>query len=90
MILPPVTTWFAGGEENSWGMWSSGWTAQALGHDRDHRRPAEGLFAGRFGTDRDGYKAMLAAGGKFSDRIWAVEGVTGSAAMSRSALRHSE
>jgi hypothetical protein len=48
------------------------------------------LFAGRFGTDRDGYKAMLAAGGKVSDRIWAVEGVTGSAAMSRSALRHSE
>ena len=23
------------------------------------------LFAGRFGTDRDGYKAMLAAGRKF-------------------------
>ena len=35
------------------------------------------LFAGRFGTDRDGYKAMLAAGRKFSDRIWAVEGCNG-------------
>jgi transposase len=35
------------------------------------------LFAGRFGTDRDGYKAMLAAGRKFSDRTWAVEGCNG-------------
>ncbi len=35
------------------------------------------LFAGRFGTDRDGYKAMLAAGRKFTDRTWAVEGCNG-------------
>jgi transposase len=35
------------------------------------------LFAGRFGTDRDGYKAMLAAGRAFSDRTWAVEGCNG-------------
>ena len=35
------------------------------------------LFAGRFGTDRDGYKAMLAAGRKFSDRIWAAGGCSG-------------
>ena len=35
------------------------------------------LFAGRFGTDRDGYKAMLAAARKFSDRTWAVEGCNG-------------
>jgi transposase len=35
------------------------------------------LFAGRFGTDRDGYKAMLAAARKFSARTWAVEGCNG-------------
>jgi transposase len=35
------------------------------------------LFAGRFGTDRDGYKQMLAAGRKFKDRTWAVEGCNG-------------
>jgi transposase len=35
------------------------------------------LFQGRFGTDRDGYKAMLAAGRKFADRVWAVEGCNG-------------
>ena len=43
------------------------------------------LSAGRFGTDRDGYRAMLAAGRKFKDRVWAVEGCNGSAATSRSA-----
>jgi Transposase len=32
---------------------------------------------GRFGTDRDGYKAMLAAGRKHHDRVWAVEGCNG-------------
>src|ERR671921_1561849 len=32
---------------------------------------------GRFGTDRDGYRAMLAAGRKHKDRIWAVEGCNG-------------
>ena len=35
------------------------------------------LFGGRFGTDRDGYRAMLAAGRKFKDRVWAVEGCNG-------------
>jgi transposase len=35
------------------------------------------LFRGRFGTDRDGYKAMLAAGRTFKDRTWAVEGCNG-------------
>ena len=35
------------------------------------------LAQGRFGTDRDGYKAMLAAGRAFSDRLWAVEGCNG-------------
>ncbi len=33
--------------------------------------------ASRFGTDRDGYKAMLAVGRKHSDRVWAVEGCNG-------------
>jgi hypothetical protein len=32
---------------------------------------------GRFGTDRDGYKAMLAAGRRHKDRVWAVEGCNG-------------
>jgi transposase len=35
------------------------------------------LFQGRFGTDRDSYEAMLAAGRKFKDRVWAVEGCNG-------------
>jgi len=51
-----------------------------------HKRPAtieiiddrqKMLFGGRFGTDRDGYKAMLAAGRKYTDRTWAVEGCNG-------------
>lgn len=32
---------------------------------------------GRFGTDSDGYKAMLAAGRRHADRAWAVEGCNG-------------
>jgi hypothetical protein len=49
-----------------------------------HKRPAtveiiddrqKVLSGGRFGTDRDGYKAMLSAGRKYTDRTWAVEGV---------------
>ncbi|GAA2521166.1 hypothetical protein [Winogradskya humida] len=32
---------------------------------------------GRFATDREGYKAMLAAGRKHPDRFWAVEGCSG-------------
>jgi transposase len=35
------------------------------------------LAAGRFGTDRDGYRTMLALGRRFPDRIWAVEGCNG-------------
>src|SRR5437763_683284 len=35
------------------------------------------LGGGRFGTDRDGYRAMLAAGRRHPQRIWAVEGCYG-------------
>ncbi|MFV2019381.1 IS110 family transposase [Micromonospora sp. LOL_023] len=35
------------------------------------------LGKGRFGTDRDGYQGMLAAGRKHTDRVWAVEGCNG-------------
>jgi transposase len=35
------------------------------------------LAKGRFGTDRDGYRAMLAEGRRFPDREWAVEGCNG-------------
>jgi transposase len=35
------------------------------------------LIAGRFGTDRDGYRAMLAVGRRYPDRVWAVEGCNG-------------
>jgi transposase len=35
------------------------------------------LAAGRFGTDRDGYRAMLAAGRRHPERIWTVEGCYG-------------
>jgi transposase len=35
------------------------------------------LAAGRFGTDKAGYAQMLAAGRRFGDRIWAVEGCNG-------------
>jgi transposase len=35
------------------------------------------LGGGRFGTDRDGYRAMLAAGREHPDRVWAVEGCNG-------------
>jgi transposase len=35
------------------------------------------LGQGRFGTDRDGYRAMLAVGRKHPDRVWAVEGCNG-------------
>jgi transposase len=41
----------------------------------NHREKAVGK--GRFGTDRDGYQAMLAAGRKHTDRVWAVEGCSG-------------
>ena len=32
---------------------------------------------GRFGTDRDGYAAMLCYGQRWSDRVWAIEGCAG-------------
>jgi transposase len=35
------------------------------------------LAHGRFGTDADGYRAMLAAGRQFPERVWAVEGCAG-------------
>lgn len=35
------------------------------------------LSKGRFSTDRAGYAQMLAAGRKFDDRVWAVEGCNG-------------
>jgi transposase len=35
------------------------------------------LAQGRYGTDGDGYAQMLAAGRRFADRIWAVEGCAG-------------
>jgi len=35
------------------------------------------LMAGRFGTDRDGYRLLLAAARQFPQRLWAVEGCDG-------------
>jgi hypothetical protein len=35
------------------------------------------LAASRFGTDKVGYREMLAAGRRFPDRVWAVEGCNG-------------
>ena len=35
------------------------------------------LAVGRYGTDKDGYAAMLAAGRMHPDRVWAVEGCNG-------------
>jgi transposase len=35
------------------------------------------LTAGRYDTDNAGYAEMLAAGRKFADRVWAVEGCNG-------------
>jgi transposase len=35
------------------------------------------LAQGRFGTDRDGYRAMLVVGRRYADRVWAVEGCAG-------------
>jgi len=33
--------------------------------------------AGRFGTDRDGYAAMLRYGRQWPERVWAIEGCAG-------------
>ncbi|MDX3191837.1 transposase [Streptomyces sp. MN03-5084-2B] len=35
------------------------------------------LRTGKFGTDQVGYAEMLAAGRRFGDRVWAVEGCNG-------------
>jgi transposase len=35
------------------------------------------LSSVRFGTDRDGYRQLLAAGRRWPDRVWAVEGSNG-------------
>src|SRR6478609_11850838 len=35
------------------------------------------LSTGRFGTDKVGYRDMLAEGRRFGERVWAVEGGTG-------------
>src|SRR5690348_17205033 len=35
------------------------------------------LHTGRFGTDQDGYRRMLAAGRRHPQRVWAVEGAQG-------------
>ncbi|MFC3499924.1 IS110 family transposase [Micromonospora krabiensis] len=35
------------------------------------------LATGRYGTDKAGYAEMLAAGRRYADRVWAVEGCTG-------------
>jgi transposase len=35
------------------------------------------LTRGRYGTDSDGYRAMLAAGRRCPPRLWAVEGCNG-------------
>ena len=35
------------------------------------------LSTGRFGTDEAGYAGMLAAGRRFTERVWAVEGCNG-------------
>ena len=35
------------------------------------------LAANRFATDRDGYRQLLAAGRRWPDRVWAVEGCAG-------------
>jgi transposase len=37
------------------------------------------LGSGRFGTDRDGYRAMVKYAKQWQDRIWAVEGCKASA-----------
>ena len=35
------------------------------------------ISTGRFGTDRDGYRNLLAAGRRWPERVWAVEGCRG-------------
>ena len=43
------------------------------------------LSTGRFGTDKVGYRDMLAEGRRFGERVWAIEGATASANTSRTA-----
>jgi transposase len=60
-------------------------TAVVIGVD-PHKRSAtievinareQPVTAGRYGTDTDGYQAMLTAGRHHPDRVWAVEGCNG-------------
>jgi transposase len=46
-------------------------TIEAMAPDEDI------LGGGRFGTDEDGYDAMLAYGRQWPDRVWAIEGCQG-------------
>ena len=46
-------------------------TIEAMAPDEDI------LGGGRFGTDQDGYDAMLAYGRQWPDRVWAIEGCQG-------------
>jgi transposase len=46
-------------------------TIEAMAPDEDI------LGGGRFGTDEDGYNAMLAYGRQWPDRVWAIEGCQG-------------
>ena len=43
------------------------------------------LATGRYGTDKAGYAQMLAAAGKFADRVWAGRAATASAGTWRTA-----
>jgi hypothetical protein len=45
----------------------------------------QAVGGGRFATDRDGYKAMVAAGRKHADSLWASKNAAASAATSPSA-----
>ena len=48
------------------------WATIEVCDEREHV-----LATGRFGTDRDGYRQLLAAGQWWPDRLWAVEGCAG-------------
>ena len=41
------------------------------------------LGGGRYGTDEAGFAAMMRYVSQFPDRVWAIEGCTGSATTSR-------
>jgi transposase len=61
------------------------WMTVIIGMD-PHKRSAtieviddrgDTIGSGKFGTDQSGYAEMLAAGRRFADRVWAVEGCNG-------------